>query len=306
MRLPKLLNMRKTHFVTAVFFLFVISSCTSPDKGIDPAFNQYVDLFIEEAAKRDVTFNYTDVRGIQFDDLDASIGGTCNFVTSDITIRQDGWDNATDDYRTRVIFHELGHCFLDRRHLNSEFTGGHCLSLMAGEDLACSNTYSIGSIWYDYYNDELFDENTPIPDWYITEFDKPILETLIDTTATSTTLGLNLIGIDLSQNFEIRATFINWQNNDNLELSLGTQKLVISNNIIFLTSSYLLQDPILSETTTIRFVQYEGLDYFFVDDKIFHIDNFDLDFFNISISTKKSIGQAEDIGMELQLNLLEN
>lgn len=296
--------MKNTQFVTAISLLFVISSCNSPDKGIDPAFNQYVDLFIEEASKRDVSFNYADVRSIQFGDLDASIGGTCKYGNSDITIREDGWDNASDDYKTRVIFHELGHCFLDRRHLNSELPSGHCLSLMAGEDMTCSNPYSIGSVWYDYYNDELFDDNTPIPDWYITEFDKPILETLIDTTTASTTLHFNVNGIDLNQNFEIRVSFINWQNNDNLELSLGTQKLVISNSIIFLTSSYLLQDPILSETTTIRFVQYEGMDYFFVDGKIFHIDNLDLDFSNLSISTKKTIGQAVDIGMKFQLNLL--
>jgi len=296
--------MIKIQFLAAICFLFVLSGCNSPDEGIDPAFNQYVDLFIEEAAKRNVTFNYSDVRSIQFGDLDDYTNGTCNFRTTNITIREDGWDSASDDHKTRVIFHELGHCFLDRRHLNSEFPSGHCLSLMAGDDKMCDDPYSIGSIWYDYYNDELFDNNTPIPDWYITEIDKPIIETLFDTNLISKILDLNTIGIDLNQNFEIIASFNNWQNNDKLELSLGTQKLVVSNSIIFLTSSFLLQDPILSQTTTIRFVQYEGLDYFFVDGKIFHIDNLDLDFSNISISTQKNLGQAVDIGMMLQLNIL--
>lgn len=301
--------MKASHYLIIVFIFQIINTgCNRPEEGIDSAFIEYVDLFIKEASDRGQSFEYSDVRSIRFDEIeDSSVNGFCSYVTNNISIDKENWERASENSRRATIFHELGHCVLNRRHINPVFPHGACKSIMAGgEDLSCVSTLRLGSIWYTYYNDELFDTDTPTPDWYVTEINKPVIETLVDTIATSTTIDIDISQMDLNQNFEIIASFNNWQQNDKVILNLGEQSFLVNDEFFILTSIFLDRDPVVNETTKLRFVQYDGLDYFFIDDNMFHMDNLDLDFNSLSMTAERIDDPGIDIEMEFQLNLLGN
>ncbi len=302
--------MKASHYLFIVFIFQIINTgCNRPEEGIDPAFIEYVDLFIKEAADRGHTFEYSDVRSIRFDDIEEStVNGTCNFVSRDVAIDSDRWEGASESSRTSTIFHELGHCILDRRHITPSFPSGICKSMMAGgEDADCIIGFRLGSVWYTYYNNELFDTETPTPDWYVTEINRPILETLVDTSVIATTYDLDVTEFDLSQNFELIVSFFNWEQNNEVVLNLGEQLFSVSNDFIFLKGSFINRNPELEETIKVRFVQYDGFDYFFVDDEMFHMDNLDLDFTSLSMGVEQ-LGELEEIeiDMEIELSLLGN
>lgn len=67
--------------------------------------------------------------------------------------------------REKVIFHELAHCFLNRKHkfeTFDSFTGHWPKSIMGVTILP---TYEMNPDFRNYYLDELFNEFTPAPDW---------------------------------------------------------------------------------------------------------------------------------------------
>src|ERR1035437_9451238 len=66
-----------------------------------------------------------------------------------------------------LIFHELGHGLLKRDHLNLTLENGDWKSIMCGGDKVGTRSWNINykGIRRNYYIDELFDENTPAPDF---------------------------------------------------------------------------------------------------------------------------------------------
>jgi len=55
--------------------------------------------------------------------------------------------------KERLVFHELGHCVLNRSHLETVGTDGHCLSIMNSAQ-RCSDNYNAQT--REKYLDELF------------------------------------------------------------------------------------------------------------------------------------------------------
>lgn len=66
--------------------------------------------------------------------------------------------------REILVFHELGHALLQRRHKDGRFASGPLKSLMA-TDWNIGDFYEFDANKRPYYLDELFDENTPKPSW---------------------------------------------------------------------------------------------------------------------------------------------
>ena len=131
-------------------------------------FEPYVDAFFEEANLRGrewrkENFTFT----IQFGDTDPGTGGFCNFDNNTITVNPEEWAHRDERQREHLIFHELGHCLLNRIHKNVESGSGECFSFMKGAEdgFSCSINY-YSDYWRDYYLDELFTEDTPLPQWY--------------------------------------------------------------------------------------------------------------------------------------------
>jgi len=127
--------------------------------GIAPEIQPYVDLYLQ--AKCMYTHNcfmYYDIP-IQFADFsNKSDIGICTWWSSgyrQITIDRVYWDNpyVTEDLKISLIFHELGHCDLNRQHNSALRSNGQPISFMY--------PYNVGYLLQDetYYFNELFNYN---------------------------------------------------------------------------------------------------------------------------------------------------
>jgi len=135
------------NYLYLILFTALLSSCGIPlplqkdlvvkDKNAirqnattDPVFASFVQEFEikGKALTGNANFTIGDVP-INFGDTeDPAFQGVC-FVYSDgakeIIIRKSWWDTVNNqEYRESLIFHELGHCALDRDHLDETASNG--------------------------------------------------------------------------------------------------------------------------------------------------------------------------------------
>ncbi len=84
--------------------------------------------------------------------------GLCSFDSGGtihhINITRDFWDRSSVTDREVMVFHELGHCFLERGHFNLALPTGICVSLMRDGSGTCKDNYNVAT--RDEYLDELF------------------------------------------------------------------------------------------------------------------------------------------------------
>lgn len=130
----------------------------------------YVEKFVAAGADRGFAIHPAK-RGliIEFDTLaNHQLGRSRpNTYPKVITLNQIIWQDLDTFQRKALLFHELGHCLLLRKHRNELLSRGECLSLLAGkeENFQCSqNLYS--KLWWDYYVAELFNPKIAEPSWY--------------------------------------------------------------------------------------------------------------------------------------------
>ncbi len=71
-----------------------------------------------------------------------------------IRIEENYWSGLSELKKEFIVFHELGHCVLDRRHLDDQDEAGRCLSMMHSGSTSCKNEYN--SDTRNSYLDELF------------------------------------------------------------------------------------------------------------------------------------------------------
>lgn len=154
-------------FITGLTLLLV--ACQKGPGGIinvHPEFQIYVDRFVEEASKRGKKIDFEDTGLlIQFrSEVDKETGGVCK-GNHHIEIELSIWEDLAEFEREGLIFHELGHCELDRRHLNDTLPNGEWRSRMRGAPLPDGKSAVIHYIGdrREYYIDELFDSEVPVP-----------------------------------------------------------------------------------------------------------------------------------------------
>ena len=173
--------MKKILFLLSLLVIF--QNCR-PDNGIgaesgvynvDPVFEPYVQEFIAEGAKRGKTIDFTDSGLIvEFSDVQlAGANGRCYLGRHHIEIDKSRWFSFSEDVRGFLLFHELGHCELDRLHRNDKFDNNTWKSLMRGdpEDLEVWIPIPFFGFRKDYFTDELFNEQISAPDWANQIFD---------------------------------------------------------------------------------------------------------------------------------------
>lgn len=163
--------MKKILFLFGLFLVF--QNCKkNPDivYQVDPAFEPYVQEFIAEGAKRGQTIDFTD-SGLIVEFSDGSVGGASGFCyvgKHHVVIDKSEWTALSENVRGFLLFHELGHCELDRGHTNLKFSNDVWKSIMRGGELEGFEIW-IPIPYYgfrkEYLNDELFNENTPAPTW---------------------------------------------------------------------------------------------------------------------------------------------
>lgn len=139
--------------------LFAISSCAKQQEHqpvLDVGqFQTYVDKFQTESVTNGNPITVTDLI-IHFGDMSTSSErGYCEITEGEtpvIVIDQTYWDSHDEGARQALIYHEMGHCVLYRKHRTQYDTNGIPISLM--------NAYTIDGTTFDnnepaYWN-ELF------------------------------------------------------------------------------------------------------------------------------------------------------
>jgi len=169
--------MLKTLFLPVALFFSVLSlySCldefdnggtTQPieEEGyqdVDARLWSYYDVFQEEGKRRglDINLKTSRISG-EIDEIDENnVIGTCQyggFSTNHITIDDAFWSRSSNLGKEFVVFHELGHCFLNRGHTEDSTSEGLCVSLMRSGNGGCVDAYSARN--RAYYLDELFSQ----------------------------------------------------------------------------------------------------------------------------------------------------
>jgi len=135
-----------------VLILSVMTAFWSCNKDeelfIDPALQEYFDRFVVEGATRNVTVDYTKSRVSGYMRLIGEPGviGQCAHSEKEpnkVFIDQIYWSTATDLEKEFVVFHELGHCVLNREHLDDADNQGNCVSIMTSGTGSCHINYTI-------------------------------------------------------------------------------------------------------------------------------------------------------------------
>ena len=171
------MNLKYTQILLLAFSAILFVACQGEVPEIKvyevPAELQpYVDLFEQEAAKRGQNITIDNLRVLYEGDLlDGTAAGTCTYPHVDNPIPTIRFDTASVNWtnneysREILVFHELGHCVLNRRvHRDDNLPNGNYASIMRSTG---SQLYggAMNNFKRDYYLDELFDEETPAPDW---------------------------------------------------------------------------------------------------------------------------------------------
>lgn len=169
-------------FVCMILFF----TCQKPDieptiYSIDKDLEVYMSSFINEAQKRGIDIKAENLI-LKFGSTSEEICGQCSKIPKNgqrtIIINNDliCWKTAVDQNREALIFHELGHCILDRNHRDENLPNGTPASIMNSNfqisglyepciyaisgDTSCNKTFRRA-----YYIDELFNAKTTVPSW---------------------------------------------------------------------------------------------------------------------------------------------
>ena len=144
------------------------SDVTGTRVSIPDTFQPYVDKFIAEGKARGVSIDLNKngliVLYASLKSRDAA--GLCAYKDpNEVTIDPASWLNSPESYKEFVIFHELGHCILDRRHRNDVLPNGEWTSIMRGDPETPGRTWTTNynGARRKYYLDELFNQSVGTP-----------------------------------------------------------------------------------------------------------------------------------------------
>jgi hypothetical protein len=169
------------HFLKQIFplcfLIILISNCkknsevgAAGEYRVDPVFEPYVQDFIAEGAKRGKTIDFSD-SGLIVEFSDRVVGGASGFCyvgQHHVVIDKSEWFSLSEDIRGFLLFHELGHCELNRGHTNVKFDNNVWQSIMRGSPLEGIEVWlpvPYFGFRKEYYIDELFNEQIAAPTW---------------------------------------------------------------------------------------------------------------------------------------------
>jgi hypothetical protein len=133
------------------------SACSSTQEGIDDRLLPYFNRFIAEATQRGKVLSLDNIEGQIVDIQEKNIVAQCTHYQSRpnlVRLDKDYWNTGSEMDKEFYIFHELGHCLLNRDHLDLKDQNGNCLSIMHSTTTVCNFTYSSQN--RSQYLDELF------------------------------------------------------------------------------------------------------------------------------------------------------
>ncbi len=127
---------------------------------VTPELRPFYIAFEEEAANRGFDINLTqeEVTGniVQLGNM--GVLGVCvrnDEAPNRVAVDQEAWASASQAFRELIVFHELGHCVLNREHLDNEDANGICVSIMNSGLSGCDISLEQEKVREEYL-DELF------------------------------------------------------------------------------------------------------------------------------------------------------
>ena len=127
---------------------------------IDEALAPYFERFVEEGNSRGLDIDLADKRieGYLVNVEEDNVAGQCVYSSDPNAIRTvnidiNYWNNASELEKEFVIFHELGHCYLERSHLDAQ-SNRSCTSIMHSGTSGCRFNYN--TFTRSTFLDELF------------------------------------------------------------------------------------------------------------------------------------------------------
>ena len=125
---------------------------------IDDRLKPYFDEFKKEGELRGLNLNLSPevIEAFIQNVISQSVAGQCQRNTdrpSQIILDENVWNQSNDSDKEFLIFHELGHCILNRDHLDATNPNGSCISIMHSVVGICRNEYDTRR---SDYLDELF------------------------------------------------------------------------------------------------------------------------------------------------------
>ena len=282
--------------------VLILMSCKKEETktyNVDIAFEPYVQLFIEEGAIRGHAIDFSDTGLlVEFSDqIVNNASGYCYLGEYHVVVDKSEWNMLAENQKRFLIFHELGHCELDRRHRNDQFVNKLWKSLMRGDPLSSIQQYqpvAFCGFRINYYLDELFDEQTPAPDWANLTFDYSDISS-IEKEIIFEKNDLNRIVeqfIDPEKNFEIELEFtgiasvpyitdFSWgtschyyyvHNYRNFGTYIGVYKSGKDQNIFYSSTNAEINGSAFNKISA---RQQNGVTQLFFNDQfIFHLDEF--------------------------------
>ncbi|MEM0994276.1 MAG: hypothetical protein AAGI49_14650 [Bacteroidota bacterium] len=135
-----------TLFCVAFSLLLLLNACEQEEVDaevfVDEDLVAYFDLFVEEGAKRGVAVDLSEISGYIEQITSLSVAGNCTRATNTIRIDEVFWRSQPDWEKEYVVFHELGHCYLQRGHKNTfDEATNLCSSIMNSGNSACDVKY---------------------------------------------------------------------------------------------------------------------------------------------------------------------
>ena len=168
----------RTYRLHTLIAAIVLAAC-QPDEilplevqepSIDVEVQVYVDRFVEEAYKRGVEVDISQLGiSVREDIYPVQAAGACHFFSASehphiyIDTTSLNWQHS-DYTREMLVFHELGHCLLNREHKEDLLENGNYASLMRSDKGVLYGS-RLNSYKRAYYLDELFNENIAPPAW---------------------------------------------------------------------------------------------------------------------------------------------
>jgi len=137
-----------------------VGEATRSFEDVDDRLWVYFERFEDAAAARNINVDLVaaGVTGSIENEPGHDSPGACAMDTNGtlhhVSLREDFWTGASVTQREIIVFHELGHCFLDRGHFDLALPDGNCVSLMRTGGNICQDNYFVET--RDYYLDELF------------------------------------------------------------------------------------------------------------------------------------------------------
>lgn len=128
--------------------------------NVEPKLWLFFQRFEKAAAERGLNFDLNEANiTASIDYIENGSAGACTMTNNQtihhIIIDANFWTEATDGMIELIIFHELGHCFLEREHNDEKFNNGVCKSIMRSKISYCLDNYTTNT--RNYYLNELFE-----------------------------------------------------------------------------------------------------------------------------------------------------